>query len=323
MQFASSRARARGALSSRSADQLKTHLNALLAEAPYQARIPFDPVEFPHRYSHPRDIEVAGLLSASLAYGRADLFKPKLDGLLSGMGSSPADFASGLTVRGARGLLDDFVYRFNVGTDIAVLLMGAGRALRERGSLEALFAKGLNGERSLHDALSAFTGALRRVPMASLRRELGPERGLDHLLPSPLGPGAAKRLNMFLRWMVRGPDGVDFGIWRRIPAARLLVPVDTHVGRIARYLGLTRRKDLSWKTAEEITASLRKVDPADPVRFDFALCHHGMSGACPPRPRFQNCSCCALRQSCRVGRRLLRLKRRVSVSIDVSEPSHR
>src|SRR5215813_7119844 len=279
MQFASSRARARGALSSRSAEQLKTRLNALLAEAPYQARIPFDPVEFPHRYSHPRDIEVAGLLSASLAYGRADLFKPKLDGLLSGMGSSPADFASGLTVRGARGLLDDFVYRFNVGTDIAVLLMGAGRALRERGSLEALFAEGLDGERSLHDALSAFTGALRRVPLASLRRELGPERGLDHLLPSPLGPGAAKRLNMFLRWMVRGPDGVDFGIWRKI------------------------------------TASLRKVDPADPVRFDFALCHHGMSGACPPRPRFQNCSCCALRQSCRVGRRLLRLKRRVSVSI--------
>jgi uncharacterized protein (TIGR02757 family) len=310
MQFASSRARARDALSSGSVEQLKIHLNALLAGGACRGRIRFDPVELPHRYSHPQDIEVAALLSASLAYGRADLFKPKVDFLLAGMGSSPAAFACNLTVRGARALLEKFVYRFNVGTDIAVLLMGAGRALRERGSLEALFKEGLNGEQSLHDALSAFTRALRRVPLASLRRELGPERGLDHLLPSPLGPGAAKRLNMFLRWMVRGPDDVDFGIWRSIPTSKLLVPVDTHVGRIARYLGLTRRKDLSWRTAEEITTALSKIDPADPVRFDFALCHHGMSGACPPRPRLQNCSSCALRGSCSVGRRLLGIKLR-------------
>ncbi len=305
MRFVSSRAEPRRDLTPASVERLKAHLNAFLAAAPGEARIAFDPVEFPHRYSHPRDIEVAALLSASLAYGRADLFKPKVDSLLSRMGSSPATFASELTPRGSRKLLDGFVYRFNVATDLAVLLIGAGNILRELGSLEALFVAQLNIHADLHDALGGFTSALRRVPIGAIRRELGPERGLDHLLPSPLGPGAAKRLNMFLRWMVRGPDRVDFGIWRSVPPSKLLIPVDTHVGRIARYLGLTRRKDLSWKTAEEITASLRRIDPLDPVRYDFALCHHGMSGACPTAPRLQSCARCGLSGACNTGRRIL------------------
>jgi uncharacterized protein (TIGR02757 family) len=296
-------------LSEKSVERLKADLSAFLA-SPHRGRIAFDPIEFPHRYSHPRDIEVAALLSASLAYGRADLFRPKVNALLLGMGSSPAAFVSQLTPKGAGKLLRGFVYRFNVGTDIAVLLMGIGRILRKCGSVEAWFVEQLRAQSTLHGALSGFTAGLRDVPMAPLRRELGPERGLDHLMPSPLGPGAAKRLNLFLRWMVRGPDGVDFGIWPGVSTSILLIPVDTHVGRIARYLGLTRRTDLSWKTAEEITAALRKVDPEDPVRFDFALCHHGMSGACPPIQRLESCSCCLLLPSCRVGRRLLARNRR-------------
>ena len=288
----------------RSPDELRACLLEFVA-MPREERIAFDPVELPRRYTHPRDIEVAGLLSASMAYGRADLFKPKIAALLGAMGSSPAEFACELTPRRARSLLRGFVYRFNVGADIAVLLTGAGKAMRERGSLEALFAEQLSRHGNLHAALSGFTAALRDVPMAPIRRELGPVRGLHHLLPSPLGPGAAKRLNLFLRWMVRGPDGVDFGIWRTIPPSKLLVPLDTHVGRIARHLGLTRRRDLSWKTAEEITSSLRRVDALDPVRFDFAICHHGMSGACPPKPRLQTCSPCALNEVCLTGRRIL------------------
>ncbi len=287
-----------------SLDKLRAHLLEFVA-MPREERIAFDPVELPRRYSDPRDIEVAGLLSASMAYGRADLFKPKIAALLMAMGSSPAEFACELTPRRARVLLRGFVYRFNVGADVAVLLMGAGRAIRERGSLEALFAAELSRHGNLHGALSGFTAALRSVPMAPIRREFGPVRGLDHLLPAPLGLGAAKRLNLFLRWMVRGPDGVDFGIWRTIPPSKLLVPLDTHVGRIARHLGLTRRKDLTWKTAEEITAALRQVDPIDPVRFDFALCHHGMSGACPLKPSLPTCSSCPLNEVCITGRRIL------------------
>jgi len=274
-----------------------------VATAPHRARIANDPIELPHRYTDPRDVEVAGLLSASLAYGRVDLFKPKLEALLAQMGRSPAAFVTELDLPGAERLLSGFVYRFNVAADLAVLLLGMGQALRTRGSLEALFLEGLDPD--WHSSISRFTLALRKIPLGPLEERLGPTRGLNHLLPSPLGPGAAKRLNLYLRWMVRGPDEVDFGIWRGVPASRLLIPLDTHIARISQRIGLTRRKDLGWKTAEEITSALRTVDPADPVRFDFALCHHGMSGRCPPTPIRAECERCALRSVCRVGRRLL------------------
>ncbi len=286
--------------------KLRESLEAFLATTDARARIAFDPVEFPHRYRDPRDIEVSALLAAALAYGRADLFRPKVDGLLRQMGPSPAAFVRELVVPGARALLEGFVYRFNVGTDVAVLLLGMGKALREQGSLEALFVRGLTDEAGLHAALAAFTAALRDVPMAPLRKALGAERGLHHLLPSPLGPGAAKRLNLYLRWMVRGPDTVDFGIWTRVRPARLLIPLDTHIGRISQHLGLTRRTDLSWRTAEEVTAALRQLSPEDPVRYDFALCHYGMSGVCPATPIAENCARCVLLGNCRVGTHTLR-----------------
>lgn len=299
--------RSRGeGLSEQAAGRLRPLLESFLASTDTRARMGFDPVEFPHRYAHPRDIEVSALLAASLAYGRADLFRPKVDGLLRRMGASPAAFVQALTVDGARELLDGFVYRFNVGTDVAVLLLGMGQALREHGSLEALFVQGREAHGTVHGALSHFTAALREVPMAPLRRALGPERGLHHLLPSPLGAGAAKRLNLYLRWMVRGPDTVDFGIWKQVPASALVIPLDTHIGRISQHLGLTRRTDLSWRTAEEVTASLRLLDAADPVRYDFALCHYGMSGVCPAQPVVENCAKCVLLPTCAVGPQLLR-----------------
>jgi uncharacterized protein (TIGR02757 family) len=288
------------------AAQLRDGLERFLASTDARARIAFDPVEFPHRYRDPRDIEVSALLAAALAYGRADLFRPKVDALLRQMGPSPAAFVRSLDVAGGRALLEGFVYRFNVGTDVAVLLLGMGKALREQGSVEALFVRGLTEEGGLHAALAAFTAALRDVPMGPLRKALGPERGLHHLLPSPLGPGAAKRLNLYLRWMVRGPDEVDFGIWTRVRPAQLLIPLDTHIGRISQHLGLTKRTDLSWRTAEEVTAALRLLSPEDPVRYDFALCHYGMSGVCPAVPVADNCARCVLLASCRVGARTLR-----------------
>jgi endonuclease III len=102
--------------------------------------------------------------------------------------------------------------------------------------------------------------------------------------------------------MIRGPDGVDLGLWKGVPASALVVPLDTHVHRVGRALGLTARRDASWRTAEELTASLRRIDPTDPVRYDFALCHLGMSGLCPSRRDPARCAACPLRGSCRAGR---------------------
>lgn len=290
-------------ISAHRALRLKPLLDRFADERPWGHRVAADPVELVHRYSKPRDVEVAGLLAAALAYGRADLFKPKVDGLLKQMGPSPAGFVADLTVARAAKLLDGFVYRFNLGTDLAVLLMGMGGVLRARGSLEALLVDGLGA--GVHAALAGFTAGLRdAAPADALVRRLGPVRGLHHLLPHPLGAGAAKRLNLYLRWMVRGPDAVDFGVWKQVPAARLIIPLDTHVQRISKLLGLTKRNDLSWRTAEDVTASLRLLDAGDPVRYDFALCHYGMSGACPATPVRANCVECPLRGECRVGRRL-------------------
>jgi uncharacterized protein (TIGR02757 family) len=297
-------------LSEAAAERLRPHLEAFLSSANPAERIGFDPVSLPHRYSDPRDIEVSALLSACLAYGRADLFKPKLERLHEAMGSSPAAFVRQLDLEQARSLLSDFVYRFNVGTDLAVLLLGMGKALRERGSLEEVFVAELSCAGGLHGALDGFTRALRDVDLETLRGAMGRERGLHHLLPSPLGAGAAKRLNLFLRWMVRGPDAVDFGIWTRVPKAMLMVPLDTHIARMASNLGLTRRKDMGWRTAEEITGSLRLLDPVDPVKYDFPLCHYGMSGMCPAKPVPENCAGCVLLPSCRVGPKVLRRQHR-------------
>lgn len=287
-------------ISAKRAATLKPLLDAFADDRPWGHRVAADPIELVHRYSAPRDVEVAGLLAAALAYGRADLFKPKVDGLLRQMGASPASFVTELTVPRAAKLLDGFVYRFNLAADLGVLLLGMGGVLRERGSLEALLVSGLDG--GLHAALAGFTAGIRAAAPATTK--LGPVRGLHHLLPHPLGKGAAKRLNLYLRWMVRGPDAVDFGVWKQVPASRLIIPLDTHVHRISKLLGFTARNDLSWRTAEEVTAALRLLDPADPVRYDFALCHYGMSGACPARPIRANCLACSLRGECRVGKRL-------------------
>src|SRR5262249_21282978 len=177
--------------------------------------------------------------------------------------------------------------------------------LERRGSLEAGFLaayEAAGGE--LHAALSGFVRELRDVDVKAVERALGKTRGLDHLLPVPLGAGAAKRLHLYLRWMVRRPDGIGVAAWPRVPASALLVPLDPQVARLAWRLGLVRRRTMGWAAAEDITANLRVIDPLDPVRYDFVLCHHGMSGACPPKARAELCARCVLRTECSVGRKL-------------------
>jgi uncharacterized protein (TIGR02757 family) len=287
-------------LSARRAVLLRPLLDGFVESRPWTDRVKADPVEFPHRYRDPRDIETVALLSASLAYGRADLFKPKIAGILEGLGSRPALALAELDVAGARKLLDGFVYRFNLPADVAVLLLGMGRALQKHGSLEGAFLAGRDS--SWQTTLAKFAKGLRAAaPEAEIVRKLGPIRGLHHLLPFAEA-GAAKRLNLYLRWMVRGPDPIDFGIWKQLSPAQLVIPLDTHVMRISKWLGFTRRSTIGWATAEEVTASLRLLDPEDPVRYDFALCHYGMSGACPARPIKANCLLCPLKGECHIGR---------------------
>jgi uncharacterized protein (TIGR02757 family) len=275
-------------------------LEALLARTDAAARVRGDPVELPHRYSDPQDIEVAALLSAALAYGRVDLFKPKLTALLQALGRSPARLAREASAAELLNRIKDFEYRMTGPEDVACLLQGAGAMLRRHGSLGAGFT--LHFKRlgsSVQNALGAFVDELCSEDFTSLTGQRGPTRRLKHLLPHPSRGSACKRLNLFLRWMIRGPDGVDFGLWREIPTAALVMPLDTHVHRIGQFIGLTKRTDLSWRTAEDITRRLRVLDPADPVRFDFAISHLGISGACAARRDELRCAGCPLKPICR------------------------
>jgi uncharacterized protein (TIGR02757 family) len=292
-------------ISPQRARALRPLLDALCSSLDRAARIAADPVEFPRAYADPADAEVAGLVAVSLAYGRADVFKPVVGRVLRAMGPSPARFAESFAAAPDRAAFDGFVYRFNRPADVAALVAAVGHLRRAHGGLgerfTAVFREEGGGPGALRPALARLAGELRRAPpVAPLLRGRG-TRGLRHLLPDPAGPGASKRWNLYLRWMVRGPDGVDLGVWKGVSASALVIPLDTHVHRVGRALGLTARRDASWRTAEELTASLRRIDPADPVRYDFALCHLGMSGLCPARRDPIRCAACPLQGACRAG----------------------
>jgi uncharacterized protein (TIGR02757 family) len=137
-----------------------------------------------------------------------------------------------------------------------------------------------------------------------------PPFGVGYFFPRPSAGSACKRLNLFLRWMVRR-DALDLGLWTRIPASKLVVPLDTHVIRVGRCLGLTRYTSPGWRMARDITASLRRIDPVDPIRYDFSMCHLGMMNACGFNDR-QRDSRCPLRGVCRPRARTRRRSRRSS-----------
>jgi len=266
------------------AARLKELLDRLYDSYDFAARTDHDPIGLVHRYSSPADIEVAGLIAASLAYGKVTLFRPVIERILAAMGRSPADYAASFDVDHERRRFDGIKYRFTKPDDIVALLSSIQSAIAEYGSLKNLFMAGLSEEDS--DAGRAIAFAVGR-----LRRCEVPSGGLPHLLPTPASGGAAKRMALYLRWMVRDKD-IDFGIWSEIGAHRLVIPLDTHIARISGCIGLTTRAARDWKTAMEITGALKAFSPNDPLRYDFALCHQGISGLCPARKEIESCRNC-------------------------------
>lgn len=262
-----------------------------------------DPVHLVRRYPEREDREVVGFCAAGLAFGRVASVLHSIEALLAVMGPSPARFVRSFDARSEGRRLAPLGHRWIRGTDLAALLLVLQRMLRESGSIERFFLEGDDPARpDVGLALEAFS---RRALDADLRPVYGPRRawprpGVSYFFPRPSGGSACKRLNLFLRWMVR-KDAVDLGVWSSVPPSRLIVPLDTHVIRLGRCLGLTRYRSPGWKMAAEITASLRAIDPRDPVRYDFSLCHVGMMQACG-FGRAQRDSQCPLRGTCRPGR---------------------
>lgn len=288
-------------------ERLKRALEVLRLGSGLQARVPQDPVSFPRRFRDPRDAEVAGWLAAALAYGRVPLFQAALEGILAVMGREPYRYALNFDPRRSAAAFGRLYYRLHSGQDIAGLLFLLRGALRGHGSVGAFFSSFYRPEHPhVGPALERFAGALLETDLSPVYgRRLFP-RALSQFLALPSRGSACKRLNLYLRWMVRPDDGVDLGLWRGVPASALVVPLDTHVFRIARYLGLTRRRTPGWAAALEVTAALRRLCPEDPLRYDFPLCHHGISGACPIGRSPESCAACPLLRECAKGRRLAR-----------------
>lgn len=272
---------------------LRRSLDELVARSDLRARSSLDPVSFVHRYADPLDKEIVALLASSLAFGNVKAFRPKIQGVLDVLGDAPARAADDRRALVAG--LSGWKHRLYTGRDVALLLSGARKLQREHGSLGAAFAsfyRSQDGE--LREAASAFVRAIRK--RARLDQETS--GGAKHLFVDPAHGSAAKRVMLFLRWMIRPADGVDTGLWTEVPPSALLIPVDVHVHRLGRNLGLTERATADWKTAVEITTHLRVFDAEDPVKYDFALCHMGMVGTCPSRRDAKLCEGCGVKPVC-------------------------
>lgn len=279
--------------------RVRDRLEALIASHDVAESLAADPLGFVHRAAH-EDRELTALLAATLAFGNVKAIRASLNRALVALGPALARTVDTEDEAALAARLHGFVHRIYEGRDVATMLTNAGALRREHRTLGAFFAVQYAEHGDLREALAVFAERLRGQGLrgAGSRSFVAPSRGLAHLVPDPRKGSANKRLLLFLRWMVRPADGVDLGLWD-VPASALVVPVDTHVHRIAQNLGLTRRKDASWRTAEEITAALRRFDPSDPVKYDFALCHLGISGSCPSRRDPVKCASCGVRDACR------------------------
>lgn len=273
-------------------NELRTILNRFYRGYDFRQRLLHDPIEFPHRYKNAEDIEVAGFLACCFAYGRIGLFKPVIEKILSAMGESPYDFLLHFTVGRQAKRFQGIQYRFNRNEDIICLLFMLQGILRQDSSLESIFVKSYrNADDNIGNGLTAMMDRFLSVDTTKVYgRNIKPS-GLTQFFPSPAGGSACKRQNLFLRWMVRDRD-IDFGIWKDIPKNKLVIPLDTHIMKISRCLGFTKRNSADWKTAVEITGALKQFDPKDPLKYDFALCHHGVSGICRGERDRSVCSGC-------------------------------
>lgn len=266
-------------------DVLKLALDTLYENfnAPEAA---LDPIQIVRRYANVADREIVAFVAAGLAFGRVASVMQSIETVTAVMGPSPFAFVRDFDPKRDGAVLKSFVHRWVRGRDVVHMLTVLRDMIREFGSIERCFADGLDpSHEDLAPAIEAFSA----------------RAGKSYFFAKPSSGSACKRMNLFLRWMVRR-DAVDPGGWTLVPASKLLIPLDTHTIRVGKCLRLTKRTSPGWKMAADITAALRKLDALDPVRYDFSLCHLGMMGSCGYETR-QGSTQCPLKAHCKPARR--------------------
>ncbi len=281
--------------------ELPRHLEALYARFPFDRSWDDDPVsEVRPLAGTPRQAEVAGLFAATLAIGNTTAIRGAVR-RLAGIADGDLTSLLGPATPGRTARLTAFRHRWIRGDQLGYLARVLAEYYSRRPSLEGAFLDGLD-----RGGFAGGIDALARTARGEgLAGRLGPPPpGYRALFPSPWDPTASpcKRLTLFVRWMVRDRFP-DFGVWRRVPTGELRVPLDQHVHWIAYHLGLTARRSRSWSVVEEVSEALRRIDPIDPTRYDFVLCHTGISGDCPKERDLAVCGPCSVRPDCLLWRR--------------------
>jgi uncharacterized protein (TIGR02757 family) len=288
--------------------QLKERLDVLCERLDVTQALSVDPIRFVRGYTSPQDQEVVAFIASLLAYGRVSAIGHAIEEVLERVEGSPYACLISDEPERAVARFEGFVYRFTRGEDLTALWLGLGALCREHGSVgEAL--KGWDDPQApdLHPALCDLYDTLKRgveerVEQSGLSEVMKDRcrggRGFAHLWSNPHKGSALKRVNMLTRWLVRGPGPVDLGLWSELGAHRLTIPLDAHVFRTARALGLTTRASPSWRAAREVTEALKLLCPSDPVRYDFALAHLGISGGCVGHRDDRHCPSCPLDGLC-------------------------
>ncbi|RAV29798.1 TIGR02757 family protein [Sinomicrobium soli] len=241
--------------------ELREFLDLKAAEYNNTGFITTDPIQIPHGFSSREDIEIAGFLSATIAWGNRKSIITNARKMMELMGNAPHDFVMSHNEE-QLGRLDRFVHRTFNGTDLQGFVRSLHHIYSEYGGMEPVFAQYAEAH-SLQKAIHRFKMHFFEIPH---------EKRTEKHVSDPLKGSSAKRINMFLRWMVRQDHtGVDFGIWKKLSPRQLSCPLDIHTGNIARKLGLLKRKQNDAKALAELDNNLRKMDPEDPVKYDFAL----------------------------------------------------
>ena len=221
-----------------------------------------DPISIPHQYTLKEDIEISGFLTAVIAWGRRSAIISKANLWMELMDGKPYDFIMNASDTDMK-RFEKFVYRTFNSDDCLFIMTSLMDVYRNKGGLETIITDNFKYHGNIKDAISGMRGSL--METAHLKRS-------EKHIANPTSGSAAKRINMFLRWMVRDDKcGVDFGIWKNIPMSALMCPLDVHSGNVARKLGMLHRKQNDWKSVYELTLQLRELDSNDPVKYDFAL----------------------------------------------------
>lgn len=257
-----------------------------------------DPIQIVRRYPLLDDREIVAFIAAGLAFGRVASVLASVESVCAVMGLSPAAFVRKFDPARDGDPLRALGHRWTRGEDLVALLWILHCLIERHGSLERCFAEGHREDADdVGPALDAFSAQARAVDCRPAYGRRPRQPGVFYFWSRPSAGSACKRMNLFLRWMVR-QDAIDPGGWTSVPRRQLIVPLDTHTIRTGRCLRLTRRVTPGWKMAVDITTALRTLDPEDPVRYDFALCHLSMMGACGYKAK-QRDSACPLKGVCK------------------------